>query len=68
MVSVNRGECQCCWKFEKYDLRFNGTKFLRVVIWFVEEHEVAMAPAFRQECFFTDFELFQFYSGRTNKL
>ena len=29
----------------------NGNKFLTVVIWLVEEHEVAMAPAFRPLCF-----------------
>ena len=68
MVSSTDVNASVVDNLEKYVLRFNGTKFLRVVIWFVEEHEVAMAPAFRQECFFTDFELFQFYSGRTNKL
>ena len=44
--------------FEKYDF-FNGTKFLTLAIWLVEEHEVAMAPAFRRVCFL-NFELFLF--------
>ena len=63
MVLVSEGECQRCWKFWKYsDLRFgnNGTQFLAVVIWLVEEHEVAMVPAFRPFVFFFNFELFLF--------
>ena len=38
---------------------FNGTKCSTVVISLVEEHEVAMAPAFRPVCFL-NFELFLF--------
>ena len=38
---------------------FNGTKFLTLVISLVEEHEVAMAAAFRPVCFL-NFELFLF--------
>ena len=55
MVSVSRGEWQCCWKF----CVFNSANILTVVIWLVEEHKVAMALAFRPVCLL-NFRLFLF--------